>query len=109
MEIDLHGYHPSEIDVAYIIRQCWEMGETEVILIHGHGHNRGISPGFVNTNTGMFGLSIRGAIRHGDVRAWAKISTLDCSQMGSTKLKLKHNPNPSRVKIDLPDRGKYAE
>jgi len=57
--MDLHGYHPSEIvhtDVLKkIIQQTWEMGENDVTLIHGHARNRGISPGFVNTNTGYFG------------------------------------------------------
>jgi hypothetical protein len=37
-----------------LVKQAWEMGETELILIHGHGRNRGITPGFVNTNTGFF-------------------------------------------------------
>jgi DNA-nicking Smr family endonuclease len=60
IKMDLHGYHPSEIvqtDVLKkIIQQTWEMGENDVKLIHGHGRNRGISPGFVNTNTGYLGL-----------------------------------------------------
>ena len=53
MKIDLHGYHPAEIVfngvLADILQQAWEMGETELTLIHGHGRNRGITPGFVNT------------------------------------------------------------
>jgi N-terminal domain of anti-restriction factor ArdC/Smr domain len=73
--MDLHGYHPTEIvqtDVLKkIIQQTWEMGENHVTLIHGHGRNRGISPGFVNTNTGYFGLEIRRALRRG-VRPWLK-------------------------------------
>ena len=63
MQIDLHGYHHSEIVFKGIlnrlIQQCWKMGETELTLIHGHGRHRGIFPGFVNTNTGYFGLYIR--------------------------------------------------
>ena len=63
MEIDLHGYHPAEIvfngTLARIVQQAWEMGEHELTLIHGHGRNRGISPGFVNPNTGYFGLCVR--------------------------------------------------
>jgi hypothetical protein len=63
MQIDLHGYHPAEIVwsgvLAKVVEQAWEMGERELILIHGHGRNRGITPGFVNTNTGFFGLQIR--------------------------------------------------
>jgi DNA-nicking Smr family endonuclease len=41
MEIDLHGYHPREIvfngTLAKIVQQAWEMGESELTLIHGHG------------------------------------------------------------------------
>ena len=37
--------------------------KAKIRLIHGHGHNRGLSAGFVNTNTGYFGLSIRGEPR----------------------------------------------
>lgn len=68
MEIDLHGYHPHDImsgDVLKKIVECaWEMGESHLCLIHGHGRLRGRSPGFVNTNTGYFGLEIRRALRH---------------------------------------------
>ena len=63
MRIDLHGYRPSEIvwngRLIEIVRQCWEMGETELELIHGHGRARGKTPGFYNTKTGVFGLAIR--------------------------------------------------
>jgi len=41
--------------LAKLVEQAWEMGERELILIHGNGRNRGITPGFVNTNTGFFG------------------------------------------------------
>ena len=41
MEIDLHGYHPEEISrnglLTKILQQAWEMGETDLKLIHGHG------------------------------------------------------------------------
>ena len=51
MQIDLHGYHPAEIlwsgVLAKLVEQAWEMRERELILIHGHGRNRGITPGFV--------------------------------------------------------------
>lgn len=54
MEIDLHGYHPSDVvdTVLFdqVVQQCWEMGKGEIWFIHGHGRNRGISVGFVNTN-----------------------------------------------------------
>jgi hypothetical protein len=37
MEIDLHGYHPAEIVfngvLADILKQAWEMGETELTLL----------------------------------------------------------------------------
>ena len=63
MEVDLHGYHPAEIVfngvLGKILQQAWEMGESDLMLIHGHGRNRGITPGFVNTNTGYFGLGIQ--------------------------------------------------
>lgn len=112
MEIDLHGYHPSDIvetDVlAKIVQQAWEMGETCLYLIHGHGRTRGISPGFVNTNTGFFGLEIRRALRHDSTfRRWIKPTTLDCSDWGVTSVKLKVNPTPNRTAPDpdlLPDR-----
>jgi len=99
--MDLHGYHPSEIvqtDVLKkIIQQTWEMGENYVTLILGHGRNRGISPGFVNTNTGYFGLEIRRALRHDkELRQWIRYTTLDCSHMGVTRVKLKPNPAPTR-------------
>jgi hypothetical protein len=105
MEIDLHGYHPAEIVfkgvLGTILQQSWEMGAIELILIHGHGRNRGISPGFVNTNTGYFGLCIRQALRRDQsFRQWIKHTTLDCRQMGSTSIRLKPNPNPTREQLD---------
>jgi len=105
IKMDLHGYHPSEIvqtDVLKkIIQQTWEMGEDYVTLIHGHGRNRGISPGFVNTNTGYFGLEIRRALRHDkELRQWIRYTTLDCSHMGVTRVKLKPNPAPTRSELD---------
>jgi len=101
MDIDLHGLHPDDILLDKILEQAWEMGETSVCLIHGHGRNRGISPGFVNTNTGYFGLRIRSDLRHGDdLRKWIKISTLDCSHDGSTTIRLKKNPSPTRTAFD---------
>ncbi len=105
MEIDLHGFHPSDIVHAdiltKIVQQTWEMGDTSLTLIHGHGRNRGISPGFVNTNTGYFGLEIRRAFRHDtQLRRWIKYSTLDCSDIGVTSVRLKANPAPTRSKLD---------
>ena len=106
MRIDLHGYHPREIIdsgvLREIARQAWEMGEDSLKLIHGHGRNRGISPGFVNTNTGYFGLRIREALRCDKVlRQWIFHTTLDRAEMGSTTVRLKPNPAPTRKEMDV--------
>lgn len=105
LEIDFHGYHPSQIIntglLAEIIKQAWEMGERRLTFIHGHGRNRGINPGFVNTNTGHFGLRVRDELRHNEaLRVWIFHTTLDCSEWGSTSVKLKPNPSPSRETMD---------
>ena len=105
MQIDLHGYHPAEIVwngvLARLVEQVWEMGEQELILIHGHGRNRGITPGFVNTNTGFFGLQIRSALRNDKaLRRWIYHTTLDCSNPGLTSISLKPNRSPVRDRID---------
>ena len=111
MTIDLHGYHPSEIVwsgvLKKIVQQSWEMGEPFLCLIHGHGRNRGITPGFVNTNTGYFGLQIRSALRQDEsLRQWIYHTTLNCEDMGVTIIRLKHNRTPSRFSLDqdlIPD------
>lgn len=95
IEVDLHGYHPSDIDLEKILKQTREMGAKSIRLIHGHGRNRGISPGFVNTNTGCLGLHVRRELR--STGRWIKRTTLDCSDMGSTVVKLKTNPSPTRT------------
>jgi hypothetical protein len=105
MEVDLHGYHPSQIVKSGVlhklVQQAWEMGEANLMLIHGHGRNRGISPGFVNTNTGYFGLCIRRALRRDEsLREWIFYTTLDCGQMGCTSVRLKPNPPPTREAVD---------
>ncbi len=104
VQIDLHGYHPDDIcgePLTKMITQAWEMGADSIRFIHGHGYHRGISPGFVNTNTGYFGLSIRRELRHDEqLRRWIKHSTLDCSHNGSTVVKLKPNPNRTRTEFD---------
>ena len=105
MQIDLHGYHPSEIvwngTLQKIVEQAWEMGENQLSLIHGHGRNRGISPGFVNTNTGFFGLEIRRALRHDTgLRQWIKHTTLCCLDPGITTVALKKNSTPTRTALD---------
>ncbi len=106
MEIDLHGYHPRDIVwsgvLEKIVQQVWEMGESHSCLIHGHGRNRGISPGFVNTNTGYFGLEIRRAFRHDTpLRTWILHTTLDCGHLGCTTVKLRPNKSPTRTEFDL--------
>jgi len=101
--VDLHGYHPDDIcgsPLGQMVKQAWEMGAGSIRFIHGHG-NRGISPGFVNTNTGYFGLQIRGELRHyASLRQWIKHTTLDCSHDGSTAVKLKRNPSPTLTDFD---------
>lgn len=100
LEIDLHGNHPSDISVTEIVKQAWEMGAGRLVLIYGHGYWRGRSPGFVNTNTGYFGLCVRGALQADEMRQWIKRSTVDRSHMGSTSVKLKPNSNPTRTELD---------
>jgi hypothetical protein len=105
MDIDLHGYHPSDINVEILLKQAWETGASQVTLIHGHGHKRGISVGLSNTNTGYFGLIVRRAIRgNARLKPWVKISTLDCGHDGSTTVKLKPNPSPTRTQIEMPEK-----
>ena len=110
--VDLHGYHPDDITghpyakttgspLSRIIEQAWEMGAGGIRFIHGHGRGRGLSPGFVNTNTGYFGLRIRRELRYdGGLRRWIKYTTLDCGDDGSTVVKLKRNPSPTRTEFD---------
>jgi hypothetical protein len=105
MEIDIHGYHPDNIletgIFTKLVQQAWEMGEPDIYFIHGHGKKRGISVGFVNTNTGFFGLRVRSELRHSDkLRQWIKRTTLDCSDPGCTGIKLKRNESPTRTKLD---------
>jgi len=110
--LDLHGHHPDDIKLARVIKQAWEMGVERIQLIHGHGRARGLSPGFVNTNTGYFGLRIRTELRHNrELRQWVKYTTLDCSDWGATAIKLKPNPEPNRTALDddaLPRELTYA-
>lgn len=105
MIIDLHGYHPADVvrcDVLQrVVQQAWEIGEEDLWLIHGHGRKRGRTPGFVNTNTGYFGLEIRRALRHDkSLRQWIHYTTLDCSDMGVTSVRLRQNPGPTRARFD---------
>jgi hypothetical protein len=105
MEVDLHNFHPSEISVLDLVRQAWETGADELVLIHGHGHKRKIQVRFVNSNTGYFGLEIRRVLRHrtGELKEWAVVSSLNCSKPGETSIRLRSNPSPKRYEIDLPE------
>jgi hypothetical protein len=102
MEIDLHGFHPRDLDLEGLLKQVWETGADDVVLVHGHGRNRGTSRAFVNSKTGHFGLCIRATIRGNPrLKPLVKISTLDCRRWGSTSVELKKNPDPTRTEIDL--------
>lgn len=112
MTIDLHGFHPTDLGLSRygldpngeferMIRDAFEAGETEITFIHGHGQNRGISVGFVNTNTGFLGLCVRKALRsERPLRQWICHTTLDCSDMGSTTVRLKRHPDGSSVRAE---------
>jgi hypothetical protein len=104
-EVDLHGYYPGDIEnglLRRIVQQAWEMGASALVLIHGHGRNRGITPGFVNTNTGFLGLTVRRALR-GDpeLRQWIYPSTIERADSGLTSIRLKPNRAPSRTALEL--------
>jgi hypothetical protein len=110
LDIDLHGYYPSDIvdtgALDRLVQQCWEMGMEEICFIHGHGRNRGISPGFKNTNTGRFGLAVRRNLRHHTaLRQWIMHTTLNCKDPGKTSFRLKRNPRPIRMDLDFPEAG----
>ena len=104
IEVDLHGYHPDDIcglPLVEIVEQAWQTGAERLQLIHGHGYNRGLSPGFVRTNTGFFGLRLRNEFRCNDaLRRFVKHTTLDCSHPGATAVKLKPNPRPAKAEFD---------
>jgi hypothetical protein len=104
MEIDLHGYGPADIvfsgALEEIARQAWEMGCKSLTLIHGHGRGRGLTPGFVNTNTGYFGLCVRRALREDAFRRWTFRTTLYRGHDGSTSIRMKPNPSPTRTEMD---------
>lgn len=88
-EFDLHGYYPGDIYhglLTQVVRQAWEMGASDLVLIHGHGRNRGITPGFVNTNTGALGLAVRSTLKNSsDLREWIYHSTIYRGENNSRK------------------------
>jgi hypothetical protein len=103
--IDLHGNRPSEIINSgvfeRIVRQTWEMGQTSLCFHSRPWSNRGMTPGFVNTNSGYFGLEIRKVFRHGrDLRQWIHHTTLNCSHPGKTCVRVKKNLSPTRSTFD---------
>ena len=104
-EFDLHGYYPADIYnglLTRIVQQAWAMGADELVLIHGHGHNRGISVGFVNTNTGFLGLTVRRTLKSAEkLRQWIYPSTIHRGDSGLTTVRLKPNPSPSRTAFEL--------
>jgi hypothetical protein len=104
-EFDLHGYFPGDIYgglLTRIVQQAWEMGASELVLIHGHGRNRGITPGFVNTNTGFLGLTVRRTLKNAlELRQWIFHSTINRGDAGLTSIRLKPNPAPSRTEFEL--------
>lgn len=109
--VDLHGYHPDQIDSAFmttILTQACETGLPFVRFIHGHGKNRDFTLGFVYTNTGLLGLSVRRLLRDdASLRKWIRHTTLDCSHDGSTAVRIRRHEVPTRAKIDtalLPER-----
>ena len=108
VEVDLHGYRPSTINetdlIATLVREAWEMGKSELRLIHGHGLNRDNPRPFANTNTGFLGLTVRGSLRNDRaLRQWI-YAKLDVSDFGATTVRLKRNPSPIRSDFsDLPD------
>ena len=90
VEVDLHGYHPDDGAIDEIVKAAVAQAATKLTIIHGHGRNRGISPGFVNTNTGYFGLRVRDVLRNDpDIKPLVKRSTLDCSHDGLTSIDLR--------------------
>jgi DNA-nicking Smr family endonuclease len=107
-DIDLHGYHPRSIQggpiVEDLVRQSWEMGLSELTLIHGHGMNRGSPRPFANTNTGYLGLTVRHILRYDrSLRQWM-YAKFDVSDRGATTIRLRPNPAPSRTEFDaLPE------
>jgi Smr domain len=99
-EFDVHGYHPYQVPdfVQTIVQQAWEMGADYLRLIHGHGFNRErCGAFFVHSNTGWLGQTVRSALRNTtELRQWIYYSTLDCSDIGATTVRIKPNPDPTR-------------
>jgi len=104
-EFDLHGYFPADIYdglLSRIVQQAWEMGASELVVIHGHGRNRGIVPYFVNTNTGLLGLAVRRTLKNIlELRQWIYHSTINRGDAGLTSVRLKPNSSPSRTAFEL--------
>ena len=103
-KFDLHRYHPRTVQeaglVEHLVQQAWEMGESALTLIHGHGLERPTPRPFANTNTGFLGLTVRHVLRHGrTLRQWM-YAKFDVSHPGTTSIRLKPNPAPTRTEFE---------
>jgi hypothetical protein len=107
-EVDLHGFHPGTLTstdlVEGLVRQAWKMGLTELVIIHGHAWHRASPRPFANTNTGYLGVTLRRILRSGgDLRRYM-YTRIDVSDPGTTRVRLKPNPAPTRDDFDaLPE------
>jgi len=103
MNVDLHGYRSKTICQDFlrkILKQAWETGEQELIIIHGHGLSRGNPRPCANTNTGDLGLAVRGLLRNDrQLRAWM-YALIDVKHPGCTVVRLRPNSDPIRKNID---------
>lgn len=96
--VDLHGYYLGDVDdiVPRAVQKAWKAGATTLCLIHGHGRFRRPYGLFANTNTGLLGMAVRRLLREDrSLRRWI-YAKIDCSDWGSTTVRLRPNPNPSR-------------
>src|SRR5579871_4469850 len=103
MKIDLHGYHPKDLNLTVLIEQVWQTGAADVTLIHGHGRTRGRRRGVRGrTRTGYFGVRIRRALRHDPtLKPFIVRSSLECLRWGQTYVRIRKNPKPSRTSVDM--------
>ena len=97
MHIDLHGYHPADINLLALIEQVWQTRAPWVSLVHGHGRGRRKT-----VRTGYFGVRIRRALRKDPAfKPYIVRSSLDVTHRSSTYVRLRKNPKPSRTAIDM--------
>jgi hypothetical protein len=95
IEVDLHGLHPNEflgLPLLEIIEQAWRSGASRLVLIHGHGFNRGLPDYY---GTGLLGHLIRGYLKRDyHIGHFIKRRTIDCRNPGVTSVALQKNPRP---------------